>query len=78
MENEYIYAANETSIYVTYDLKSSLINYNGLTNCNYKIVNNKLKIFECNLRLSGDISFIKKYELHQVIKLYCKHSCKNN
>lgn len=68
---------NETSF--IFDIfKKFLVNYNGLINCNYKIVNNKLKILEFNPRISGYIFSIEKYELKQLINLYCKYSCKNN
>ena len=49
-------------------------NYNGLINCNYKIIDNKLKIFEFNPRLSGDIYYIKKKDIKRLIDLYCKYS----
>ena len=68
---------NETS-FIFNIFKKFFINYNGLINCNYKIVNNKLKILEFNPRLSGDIFYIEKYELKQLINLYCKYSCKKD
>ena len=45
-----------------------------MINCNYKIIDNKLKILEFNPRFSGAIFNIKTEDINKLIHLYCKYS----